>query len=146
MDTDNLAAGISKHKNKDVIFIDTMGRNPLDSSYAKELRLVYSLGAPIETHLLMSTGLDDLYMTDSYKHYSKFPIDCIGVTKMDEASRYGNIFNLSALYKKPIAYVTTGQSVPEDIAFPSRESLTDLILGRPELAAGMSSQSGTGVV
>ncbi|MBI4864948.1 MAG: hypothetical protein HY815_32520 [Candidatus Riflebacteria bacterium] len=44
------------------------------------------------------------------------------VTKLDETSSFGSMISLLARFKKGVSYVTTGQSVPEDImpASPAR--------------------------
>jgi flagellar biosynthesis protein FlhF len=126
--TEELRTALSKHSEKDIVFIDTTGRNPRDDAYIDELLRVYDLGFPVETHVLMSASSDDEFMVESHRHYRRLPIDCIGVTKLDEAVRLGSIYNLSSLYEKPVAYVTTGQKVPQDIDFPNSERLADMIL------------------
>ncbi len=127
-DLEELKESRSKYADRDIIFIDTTGRNPKDETYIDELRLICDLGFSIETHLLMSANSDDDFMVESYKHYRRLPIDCIAFTKVDEAIKFGSIYNLSTLYQKPIAYITTGQRVPDDIEFPNSEGLVDLIL------------------
>jgi flagellar biosynthesis protein FlhF len=127
-DTEELRTALSKHSEKDIVFIDTTGRNPRDDTYIDELLRVYDLGFPVETHVLMSASSDDEFMVESHRHYRRLPIDCIGVTKLDEVVRLGSIYNLSSLYEKPVAYVTTGQKVPQDIDFPNSERLADMIL------------------
>ncbi|MBI5849244.1 MAG: flagellar biosynthesis protein FlhF [Nitrospirae bacterium] len=123
-----LKKGLEKFAEKDMIFIDTTGRNPRDRKHIEELRLIYSLGIPIETHLLMSASSDDDFLVQAYRQYKKLPIDCIAFTKTDEAVKYGSMYNLASLYQKPVAYITTGQSVPADIEFPNSERLATMIL------------------
>lgn len=125
---EDLKRGIGKFAAKDTIFIDTTGRNPRDSSHIEELRLIYSLDIPIETHLLMSASSDDDFLVQAYRQYKKLPVDCIAFTKTDEAVKYGSIYNLASLYQKPVAYITTGQSVPADIEFPDSGRLAAMIL------------------
>jgi flagellar biosynthesis protein FlhF len=47
---------------------------------------------------------------------------------MDEAGAFGPIYNLAVQAKKPIAYITNGQRVPNDIEFYNNHQLADLIL------------------
>ena len=56
------------------------------------------------------------------------PVNRIAFTKMDEAGGFGPVYNFSMQARKPIAYLTTGQKVPNDIEFYSRAQLADLIL------------------
>jgi flagellar biosynthesis protein FlhF len=125
---EELKRSLEKFREKDVIFMDTTGRNPRDKKYIEELRIIYGLGIPIETHLLMSASSDDDFLVEAYRHYKNLPIDCIAFTKADEAVKYGSIYNLASLYRKPVAYITTGQSVPADIEFPDSERLARMIL------------------
>ena len=125
---DELQKSLVKFEKRDMIFIDTTGRNPRDKKYIEELRMLFSLGIPVETHLLMSANSDDDFMAAAYRQYKSLPIDCIAFTKTDEAMKFGSIYNLANLYQKPVAYVTTGQSVPADIAFPDSERLAAMVL------------------
>ncbi|MBI4688380.1 MAG: flagellar biosynthesis protein FlhF [Nitrospirae bacterium] len=123
-----LRQSLAKYSGKDIIFIDTTGRNPSEESYINEIKHICDTGFSIEVHLLMSVNSDYDFMAESHKHYSKIPIDCIAFTKADEAVKFGSIYNLSVLYKKPIAYITTGQRVPGDIELPSNERIAEVIL------------------
>lgn len=126
---DTLREGISRFlRNRDVIFIDTMGRNPKDDAYIKFLADICLTDIPIELHLLMSANSDGEFMLETYRFYKKLPLSCIAFTKIDEAVRFGSLYNLLMTYRKPVAYLTTGQKVPDDIKFPSSEDLSYLIL------------------
>ncbi len=121
---------VNKHASRDRLFIDTTGRNPRDEKHLEEIRAIYDLGLPIETHLIMSANSDDVFMTEAYKHYREVGVDCLGFTKIDEAVTAGSIYNLSVLYRKPVAYITTGQRIPTDIEFPDNKTLARLVLGK----------------
>ncbi len=129
-DVSELKRKINAHINRDRIFIDTAGRNPRDGSYLEELKAVYEIGIPVETQLLMSVSSDDAFMTEAYRYYRGLKIDCLGFTKADEAVSAGSIYNLSVLYQRPIAYITTGQRIPRDIDFPDSRRLAEFILSK----------------
>jgi flagellar biosynthesis protein FlhF len=119
---------LSLVREKDAVFVDTPGRNPSDEEYIAQLRKVCDTTAPLEVHLLMSATSDYEYMLQSYKAYKRIPIDCVGFTKVDEAVRFGSLYNFLVAHQKPISYVTTGQKVPDDIEFPTSDGLAQLIL------------------
>ncbi|MBA4392073.1 MAG: flagellar biosynthesis protein FlhF, partial [Desulfobacca sp.] len=127
---EEVQTGINKLNDRDMILIDTTGRNPKDSSYTDELKRVYEMGIPLETHLLISGSSSEQFMTDSFLNYQNLPINKVAFTKMDEAGGFGSIYNFSVQAQKPIAYVTTGQKVPNDIEFCNTMQLVDLILNR----------------
>jgi flagellar biosynthesis protein FlhF len=122
---------------RDVIFIDTTGRSPSNEGYVNELyEVLESVNSgkktispfSLELHLLISANYDDEFVMESYRFYRKLPVDCIAFTKVDEAVRFGSLYNLIMTYRRPVAYITTGQNVPRDIEFPARDDLANLIL------------------
>ncbi|MBF0537982.1 MAG: flagellar biosynthesis protein FlhF [Nitrospirae bacterium] len=113
---------------KDVIYIDTTGRSPKDEEYIEGIGDICQTEVPLELHLIMSANSDDEFLTEAYKYYRKLPINYLGFTKVDEAVRFGSIYNLLMTYQKPIAYLTTGQKVPDDIEFATVDLLANLIL------------------
>jgi flagellar biosynthesis protein FlhF len=50
------------------------------------------------------------------------------VTKLDETKYRGALLNISWYTQKPIAYVTTGQNVPDDIEVVDVESIIKQIV------------------
>jgi flagellar biosynthesis protein FlhF len=97
------------------------------------LKGIYGIGMPIETHLLISGSSSEPFMAESFLRYQHLPVNCVAFTKIDEAIGFGPIYNFSAQAKKPIAYLTTGQKVPNDIEFCNKLQLVDLILKRPNI-------------
>ncbi len=125
---DKIESEIEKMGPLDTIFVDTPGKNPKDISYISELKKIYEKYIPIETHLLLSLTNDSNCLKETYKIYSTIPVDFINFTKVDEAFSYGNIYNILKVSGKPIAYITDGQRVPQDIKFPEIKNLIYMIL------------------
>ncbi|MGE5238725.1 MAG: flagellar biosynthesis protein FlhF [Chloroflexota bacterium] len=119
---------ITMAEGRDAVFVDTPGRNPSDDEYIVQLRKFCDTTVPMEVHLLMCATSDYEYMVESYKSYRRVPVDCVGFTKVDEAVRFGSLYNFLVTQGKPVAYVTTGQNVPDDIAYATSENLAQLIL------------------
>lgn len=128
--------------NSDVIFIDTTGKNPKDIEYIDNIADIchafceghnnqsdaQGTKLPLEMHLLISANSNDEFMISAYNYYKKLPIDYVAFTKTDESVRLGSLYNMMLIYQKPVAYITTGQKVPEDIEFVTVDRLTNLIL------------------
>ena len=127
-DAQDLKKSIKKYSDRDVLLIDTTGQNPRDNDYIRSLKDIYKTGLPIETQLLLSASSDCDFLMETYKHYGMLPVDYIAFTKTDEAVKLGSIYNLCRTYKKPVAYITTGQKVPGNIEFADNKKLTNLIL------------------
>ena len=115
-------------EDRDIIFIDTTGRNPSDESYITQMTEICKTDIPLELHLLMSANCDNEFMIEAYRFYTKLPIDYVALTKVDEAVRFGSLYNFLLTYRKPVAYITTGQNVPGDIEFATVDRLANLIL------------------
>jgi len=70
------------------------------------------------------------------KFQSIFAPDAVILTKLDEASDhtcFGRLLTLQAKYGLPLAYVTTGQKVPDDIVLPDAHAIASRILSAPLL-------------
>jgi flagellar biosynthesis protein FlhF len=78
----------------------------------------------------MSASGDDECMIEAYRSYRNLPIDYIAFTKIDEAVRFGSLYNLLLTYQKPVAYITTGQRVPGDIEYATVKKLASLIVSK----------------
>jgi flagellar biosynthesis protein FlhF len=124
----NLRKSINRFHDRDIILIDSTGQNPREKDYIDNLRNIYKTGLPIETQLLLSASSDCDFLMDTHKNYSSLPVNYIAFTKTDEAVKLGSIYNLCRHYRKPVAYITTGQKVPGNIEFVDSRKLTNLIL------------------
>jgi flagellar biosynthesis protein FlhF len=54
-------------------------------------------------------------------------------TKADEAERLGSILNICRITGKRVAYITNGQSVPDDIKVISPDAAAKSLLGLGEV-------------
>ncbi|APH05241.1 flagellar biosynthesis protein FlhF [Bacillus weihaiensis] len=112
----------------DYIFIDTAGRNFLDSRYVKDLMNIIDFEHEMETFLVLSATAKSVDMIAVYEQFSIIPIDKLIFTKLDETSTRGTLLDIMLQTKKGIAYTTHGQNVPDDIETASREKIVNQIL------------------
>jgi flagellar biosynthesis protein FlhF len=124
---DDLAAAVQDFKNLDVVFIDTTGRSQRDPESLREMQAVLSRVSP-QSHLVVSATTRDLELYDIANRFSVFKPQGLVVSKLDEATTYGALYNVSQRSKLPLAYFTTGQRVPEDIEEATRERMVALIM------------------
>ncbi len=115
---------------KDILFIDTTGRNPKDRKYITELKKLRESSVPLEIHLTVSMSMNDEVFIRAKDNYEELGIDYLIFTKLDEAYTYGGIYNIYKSFGKPIAYITHGQKIPNDIQAVNPMKLTNMILGR----------------
>ncbi|WP_312097908.1 flagellar biosynthesis protein FlhF [Niallia sp.] len=104
-----------KLENCDVILIDTAGRNFRNKKYVEDLMQVVDYKREMETLLVLSLTAKQKDLEEIYQQFSAIEIDSFVFTKLDETSSYGAMINLIVSCKKGVAYITTGQNVPDDI-------------------------------
>ncbi|MCP1183589.1 flagellar biosynthesis protein FlhF [Paenibacillus sp. 1781tsa1] len=120
---------ISRLEHCDLIFMDTAGRNYRNELLVSELQ---SLLAPVEnseTFLVMSMTSKSADMVQITEHFSKYGLDKVIFTKMDETGSCGPLFNLLHRFPLKLAYVANGQNVPDDLLKPDADSLSKQLLG-----------------
>ena len=125
---DELKDAIRKHRDKQLILIDTAGRSQHNESQMKELRDFLAADEGIERHLVLSATTKNRDAMDILGKFSECRPDHIIFTKTDETASLGLIVNLLSKSRASLSYLTTGQSVPDDI-FPARaDTLAGLLL------------------
>lgn len=125
---DRLREHVQAHGDKDLILVDTAGCNPYASDELSELQtFLEALDSP-RTHLVVSatTKMEDLL--DIARRFDRVGYDRVIVSKVDETRTYGALYTLGVTLSKPLAYITTGQAVPEDIEVADAERIIRLML------------------
>ncbi len=123
-----LIPAFKKYKDKDLILIDTAGRNPLNDLQMDELRNFIGQDGSIEVSLLISMTTKPKEMIEIFNRFELARIHRVILTKIDEVTSFGNLLTAATGSKRPISYITTGQNVPEDIELADPMKLARLIL------------------
>ncbi|HHV47134.1 MAG TPA: flagellar biosynthesis protein FlhF [Tissierellia bacterium] len=116
-------------KEKDLIFVDTTGKNHKEVDKEDELFKMINSIKNKEIYLVLSSTTDFVTLKSILNRYSFIDNYKIIFTKIDEAERLGNILNIKYLTNKPISYVTTGQNVPDDIKIMNSDEIVGSLLG-----------------
>ena len=129
-------AGIADAKNRDsdMVLIDTAGRLHIDETLMEELD---RLKAKIEPHEIFfvadaMTGQDAVNMAKAFN--DRLSVSGIILTKMDGDARGGAALSIRAITKKPIKFITTGETLDKLEAFyPDR--MASRILGMGDVVS-----------
>jgi len=113
----------------DLILMDTAGRNYRNELLVSELQSLFSHSEHSETYLVLSLTSKSGDMIEIADHFSKYALDKVIFTKMDETGSFGAIFNLLHAHNLRLSYMTNGQNVPDDLLLASSDQLCDLLLG-----------------
>ncbi|WOV85295.1 flagellar biosynthesis protein FlhF [Sporosarcina jeotgali] len=113
---------------KDVVFIDTAGRNYKEKKFVDDLKQLIDFELEMESYLVLSTTTKESDMRSIVDQFLEFPISQFIFTKLDETETIGPVINLLKDYNMGIAYVTDGQEVPEDLEEATVEKILTLLL------------------
>ncbi len=119
---------IRRHHDRDLILVDTGGRNPMDPSYLDELRRLAVLDQPVETHLVLAATTREQDLLATVHRFADFPVDRLLFTKLDETSGVGSLLTVHRQTGIPLSYFGTGQRVPDDLEPATAERLADVLL------------------
>lgn len=118
---------VYKEMQKGPLLIDTPGYDY--NGIMGDIKDIFASGFPVKKCFLIDASMSMQSVLRSWQSCNADMIDSIGFTKLDMASQYGGIYNLSLLTSRPLSFVTTGPGVPDDIKIPSSEFLAGLIIG-----------------
>ncbi|GIP43755.1 flagellar biosynthesis regulator FlhF [Paenibacillus sp. J45TS6] len=113
----------------DLILMDTAGRNYRNEITVSELKSLLPDEADSELIVVLSLTAKTEDMLTILDHFHKYGTPKLIFTKIDETDTLGALFNVLKQYPSKLAYITTGQNVPEDIMLPDPKKLADFILG-----------------
>ena len=115
---DEVKTAVREFADFDYIFVDTMGhshKNEEQLGHMKKLFDALKEAAECQTFLVLSATTkyrDLLKIVSTYKGIADFQLI---FTKLDETAAMGNLLNMRLFTEKPLAFVTNGQNVPNDI-------------------------------
>jgi flagellar biosynthesis protein FlhF len=111
-----MAAAMRTYANVDVLLIDTPGRAFENNDVRNELNaLLRATGEPVETHLLVASTYSPAQQSTIVDRFEVFTPSRVIITKVDEGSESGSVYNILRIVDLPLSYLTVGQRVPEDI-------------------------------
>lgn len=119
--------GLEQFTGYDLVLVDTIGRGQRDERHLREMHEALQ---PVRgtVYLTLSATSDTATLLDAARRFAIFEPTAMILTKLDEAVRVGNCINLALRQMLPMAYFTTGQRVPEDIALADSQALACRLL------------------
>ena len=117
---EELPSALEKHKDREVVLIDTAGRSQNDSEALHELKSFMDHAHPDEVMLVLSAGTRKEDQEETIEKFSIVAATRVIITKLDEISGAGHLLTLASMLPKQWSFLTTGQSVPDDIVEADR--------------------------
>jgi flagellar biosynthesis protein FlhF len=107
---------------KKLVLIDTAGMSQRDVRLANQFSTLKVDGHRVRAILALSAGADRACLAEASKVFKAANPEALIVTKIDEAAALGGVLSLAIGSSLPVAYLSDGQRVPEDLhrAAPKR--------------------------
>lgn len=116
----------------DLILIDTAGRSHKNREQFEELKTFVNVVNADGIYLVISCNTSRASMKEILEHYAFIKNFKLIFTKVDESAVRGLILNARYMTGKPLCYMTTGQSVPDDLEIADIGRLVTDILAEPD--------------
>ena len=127
---DELSVVLEGLSEKKLILIDSAGINPLDPHICKHFRSL-SNAFPVKIYLAISANTQRTALDEVVRAFGLIGLEGCVVTKADEVFSFGDVLSVVIRHRLPLAYVSDGRRIPEDL-HPARA--TDLLARTLSLA------------
>lgn len=139
---EHLHATLGQLSNKRLVLIDTSGLSHRSPDLGNRLSLLSNSQTRINTYLVLSATSEFRVSDEIARAYQAIrPVGAV-LTKIDEAASLGGSLGTLIRYKLPLAFVSNGQQVPEDLMAANALSLMNRAMEM--VHAGQHSSAGTG--
>jgi len=120
---------LNEFSDKRLVLIDTAGMSQRDLRLAEQFSLFRSSGRSISSYLVMSAATELKALCEIKKAFDIFEPRAGILTKLDETVCLGSAISVVIEQKLPLAFVSDGQKVPENLHLPSEKTLVQQSLG-----------------
>jgi len=100
---------------KDLVLIDTAGTSQRDLRLTEQFSMLSEGSSLIKSYLVLSASSQEKVLSETVEAYKKVHLDGCVLTKLDESITLGGALSTIVKNKLPLAYVSDGQRVPEDL-------------------------------
>jgi flagellar biosynthesis protein FlhF len=112
--SEELQKAIESFCDKSLILIDTAGMSQRDLRLSQQFALLN--GVPkVKTYLVLSANAQITVLKEAAAAFAKAPLSGGILTKVDETTRLGGALTVFHDQGLPLAYISNGQRVPEDL-------------------------------
>jgi flagellar biosynthesis protein FlhF len=122
---EELQTAVAEFANKSLILIDTAGMSQRDLRLSQQFTLIGATPA-VKRYLVLAANAQTATLNEAVAAFAKVRLTGCILTKLDETTRLGGA--LSVIHERglPLAYVSAGQRVPEDLQAAQVETLQRL--------------------
>ena len=119
----SLANALDPLLRKRVVLIDTAGLQASDPALRMQLESLAGRGIKSKNYLVLATTSQKQVLTAAYHSYKRCGLAVCILTKLDETASLGEVLSLAISHELPVAYLTDGPRIPDDLHLPRRHQL-----------------------
>ncbi|WP_426142106.1 flagellar biosynthesis protein FlhF [Pseudomonas sp. DWP3-1-2] len=119
----SLAQALDPLLRKRVVLIDTAGLQASDPALRMQLESLAGRGIKARNYLVLATTSQKQVLTAAYHSYKRCGLAGCILTKLDETASLGEVLSLAISHELPVAYLTDGPRIPDDLHLPRRHQL-----------------------
>ncbi|WP_455926385.1 flagellar biosynthesis protein FlhF [Pseudomonas putida] len=119
----SLAQALEPLLRKRVVLIDTAGLQASDPALRLQLESLAGRGIKSRNYLVLATTSQKQVLTAAYHSYKRCGLAGCILTKLDESASLGEVLSLAIGHELPVAYLTDGPRIPDDLHLPRRHQL-----------------------
>ncbi|WP_194787686.1 flagellar biosynthesis protein FlhF [Pseudomonas sp. UFMG81] len=120
---ESLAQALEPLLRKRVVLIDTAGLQASDPALRMQLETLAGRGIASKNYLVLATTSQKQVLTAAYHSYKRCGLAGCILTKLDETACLGEVLSLAIGHELPIAYLTDGPRIPDDLQLPRKHQL-----------------------
>lgn len=114
-DQQELQQLLHKLHDKKLVLIDTAGMSQRDIGLSEQFAELRHTSSKIKPYLVLSANAQQETLDEVIVAFRKAQPEACIITKLDEAASLGGVLSAVLKHRLPLAYISTGQKVPEDI-------------------------------
>ncbi|WP_040262334.1 MULTISPECIES: flagellar biosynthesis protein FlhF [Pseudomonas] len=119
----SLAQALEPLLRKRVVLIDTAGLQASDPALKLQLESLAGRGIRSRNYLVLATTSQKQVLTAAYHSYKRCGLAGCILTKLDETASLGEVLSLAISHDLPVAYLTDGPRIPDDLHLPRKHQL-----------------------
>ncbi|SEM72617.1 flagellar biosynthesis protein FlhF [Pseudomonas sp. ok272] len=119
----SLAQALDPLLRKRVVLIDTAGLQASDPALRMQLESLAGRGIKARNYLVLATTSQKQVLSAAYHSYKRCGLAGCILTKLDETASLGEVLSLAISHELPVAYLTDGPRIPDDLHLPRRHQL-----------------------
>jgi flagellar biosynthesis protein FlhF len=125
----SLTQALAPLARKRVVLIDSAGLPASDPALRMQLETLASRGIKAKNYLVLAATSQSQVLKAAYHSYKRCGLSGCILTKLDEATSLGEVLGLAIGQRLPVAYLTDGPRIPDDLQVPRSHQLVSRAVG-----------------